>query len=181
MKQLYEDALQPILPKKFDENEWFTLAITVFVSACVYYITVKHRELLWTEIICISLLNLQLTTIGDYFLAMPPYDLYDTVDRNSGEAADIFLQNIVYPGFVLFLMHWYKTFSPNKGLFIIGCATLLTVLECVSVYGFRLFTYKGWKLSYSAMFYVMIMWINVVFFERMARLIRQRQRDFGQG
>lgn len=173
MRNIYEDAIQPILPKQFDENEWFTLAITVIVCVCVYYVTVKHRTFLWTEMICISLFNLQLTTIGDYFLAMPPYDFYDTVDRNSGEAADILLQNLVYPGFVLFLMHVYKTFKPNKVWFIVGCSILLIVLEAISVY-FHLFTYKGWKLYYSGLFYTMIMWINVVFFERLVRFLERK-------
>jgi hypothetical protein len=103
MKEVYENAIKPMLPKNFDGNDWFAIAITIIVIVAIYYITVINRNLLWTEIIGISLLNLQMTTLGDYFLAMPPYDFYDTVDRNSGELMDIFLQNIVYPGTVLFL------------------------------------------------------------------------------
>lgn len=177
MKKIYEEVLKPILPEKFDENEWFTIAIVMIVCACLYYITAKNRHLLWTEIICISLFNLQLTTVGDYFLAMPPYDFYDTVDRNSGEITDIFLQNIVYPGFFLFLMHLYKTWKPNKVWFIAGCAILLTGLEAISVHVFHLFTYKTWKLSYSAMFYLLIAIMNVLFFERLAAFIKKRSDD----
>lgn len=43
-----------------------------------------------------------------FYLWSSPYDFYDTVDRNSGELMDIFLQNIVYPGTVLFMMNYYK-------------------------------------------------------------------------
>lgn len=42
MKEIYEKGIQPILPKNFDENEWFALVITILISSCVYYITLKN-------------------------------------------------------------------------------------------------------------------------------------------
>ncbi|MGD6830850.1 hypothetical protein ACQCT5_01715 [Sutcliffiella halmapala] len=174
MKEIYENAIKPMLPKNFDENEWFTIAITIIILISIYYITKKNRELLWSEIIGISLFNLQLTTMGDYFLAMPPYDFYDTVDRNSGELMDIFLQNIVYPGTVLIIMHFYKKTSPNKIVFILVGVVILSGLEAIGVYIFHLFTYKSWKFFYSIIFYFFVMTLNVFFFEKLKTILNKR-------
>ncbi len=163
-----------MLPKTFDENEWCVIAIAILVIICIYYITKKRRILLWSEIIGISLFNLQLTTLGDYFLAMPPYDFYDTVDRNSGELMDIFLQNIVYPGTVLFIMHFYKKRTTNKVVFIIISSLILSALESISIYFFRLFTFKSWEYYYSIIFYIFVMTSNVVFYEVFKSILSNR-------
>jgi hypothetical protein len=175
MKEIYEKGIQPILPKNFDENEWYALVITVLISICVYFITVKKRRFLWSEIICISLLNLQMTTIGDYFLAMPPYDFYDTVDRNSGELTDIFLQNITYPGTVLLLMHIYKVRNLNKVCFLLASTVLLSLLEAISVFCFHLFTYKTWEFYYSVLFYFFVMAVNLIFYEKLNAYLKKRR------
>lgn len=174
MNKIYENAIKPILPKTFDENEWFALIITALVLYAVYYVTVKKRKLLWSQIICISLFNLQMTTVGDYFLAMPPYDFYDTVDRNSGELTDVFLQNIVYPGTLLFIMHWYKRIPVTKFVFIILGTLFLSTLEAISIYFFHLFTYKSWKFYYSVLFYLLTMVLNVLFFEKLQHFLKRR-------
>ncbi|MBS8266436.1 hypothetical protein DYI25_18610 [Mesobacillus boroniphilus] len=174
MSETYERTIKPILPKTFDENEWFAIFITELVLSAVYYVTIKNRKLLWSQIICISLLNLQMTTVGDYFLAMPPYDFYDTVDRNSGELTDVFLQNIVYPGTVLFIMHWYKRIPLNKLSFLVLSVLLLSTLEGISVYFFHLFTYKSWKFYYSVIFYTITMVLNLVFYEKLHNFLQGR-------
>lgn len=174
MKEMYENAIKPMLPKKFDENDWFAIAITIIVIVAIYYITVINRNLLWTEIIGISLFNLQMTTLGDYFLAMPPYDFYDTVDRNSGELMDIFLQNIVYPGTVLFIMHFYKKLIPNKIVFILVSAVILSGLEAIGVYIFHLFTYKSWKFYFSVLFYIFVMISNLLYYEKLKWFLNNR-------
>ncbi|MGG3560548.1 hypothetical protein ABES03_02705 [Neobacillus rhizosphaerae] len=177
MKEIYEKAFKPLLPKQFDGNEWFVIGISIIVAMVVYYITVRNRKLTWSEIICISLLNLQLTTLGDYFFAMPPYDFYDTVDRNSGEITDIFLQNLVYPGTILFFMHFYKGKKPRKWFFILLCMIILGTLEGISVYFFQLFTYKTWKIYYSLIFYFLVMVVNVVFYNRLRMYLDKRAKE----
>ncbi|WP_409250615.1 hypothetical protein V1502_10565 [Bacillus sp. SCS-153A] len=174
MKEIYENAIKPMLPKQFDENEWFTLAISILIIVAIYYFTVKNRKLLWSQIICISLLNLQLTTIGDYFFAMPPYDFYDTVDRNSGELMDIILQNIVYPGTLLLFMDFYRKKVPNRLVFIIATVFLLTIFEMVSVHIFHLFLYKSWEIQYSIAFYTFVMILNVIFYEKLNAFLDKR-------
>lgn len=177
MNEIYEKAIKPILPSKFDENELFSILITIIVLIFIYYITVKKRELSYLEMICIALLNLQMTTVGDYFLAMPPYDFYDTVDKNSGELTDLFLQNIVYPGVLLVFMHYYKKLIPSKLLFILMGTFFLTILESISVYFFNLFKYKTWTIYYSMLFYLIVMVLNVVFFEKVSTYLRSRREQ----
>lgn len=174
MKEIYKNGIKPILPTKFDENEWFAIAITILIIICVYYVTSVNRKLSWSDIICISLLNLQLTTVGDYFLAMPPYDFYDTVDHNSGEVTDIFLQNIVYPGTVLCLMHFYNPKKLHKFLFILICTFILSALEGISTL-FNLFTYKSWKFYYSILFYFTVMNINIIFVDQLTKYLTKRK------
>ncbi|QPC47890.1 hypothetical protein [Mangrovibacillus cuniculi] len=140
--QKSNDIFQPILPKQFDENEYFTLAISVLVIVCITVLQKKKKVFLTTEIIAILLLNLLYTTLGDYFLAMKPYDFYDTVDHNSGEIMDILLQNIVYPFTLLILMYFYARYKLNSFMYIIFGAMLLCILEWISVKFFNLFTYK---------------------------------------
>jgi hypothetical protein len=180
MKDFYDKVLNPILPTRFDENEWFAIVITILISCGVYYITVKNRKLLWSEIICIYLLNLQMTTIGDYFLAMPPYDFYDTVDKNSGELTDIILQNIVYPGTILWLMHDYKSKKRSKIKFIIITTVLLSVLEEISIRFFHLFVYKNWEFYYSAFFYLLVMIINVIYYEKLTVFLKKKKLKHSQ-
>lgn len=175
MKEMYEKGIQPILPKNFDENEWYALVITILIVICVYLVTIKNRRLLWSEIICISLLNLQMTTIGEYFLAMPPYDFYDTVDRNSGELTDIFLQTIVYPGTVLLFMHIYKVRNWNKVFFLLASTALLSLLEAISVFCFHLFSYNTWEIYYSVLFYFFVMAVNMIFYEKLCAYLKKRR------
>lgn len=173
MNDILRKVIHPILPEKFDENEWFVIAVTIIICLAVFYVF-KQKTFLVTEIVCILLFNLQLTTFGDYFLAMPPYDFYDTVDRPSGEIADIALHYIIYPGTLLFLMHSFKSRKPEVFLFIVSCALLLTALEALSVYIFHLIHYKGWEIYYSSVFYLFIMSFNVIFFQKLSSFINRR-------
>jgi hypothetical protein len=170
-------VLQPILPKKFDENEWYTLFISGLMVLVFVYIYRRNDVLLKTEIVFILLLNLLFTTVGDYFLAMPPYDFYDTVDRNSGEIADILLQNIVYPIPVCVMVYYYQKLMPNVVLFIILCASMLLCLEWISVKYFHLFSYNTWKLWYSYLFYVLTMWLNLFFFQKFHLFVIQLRKQ----
>ncbi|TXC81586.1 hypothetical protein FS935_22045 [Metabacillus litoralis] len=170
------EILEPILPRKFDENEWFTIFITILVLSVFTYLHKRYNTLLTTEIIAILLFNLLYTTVGDYFLAMEPYDLYDTVDHDSGELMDILLQTIVYPFTLLILMNYYAEKSLNNLLYIMFGAGLLLGLEWVGTEFFNLFTYKKWKLWYSLIFYIPVMISNIFFYNKFHGYIKSQIR-----
>jgi hypothetical protein len=168
------EILKPILPKKFDENEWFTIFITILVISVFSFLHKRNKTLLNTEIIGILLFNLLYTTVGCYFLAMDPYDFYDTVDHDSGEIMDILLQNIVYPFTLLILMNYYAKNKPSNLLYIILGAGILYGLEWIGVEFFNLFTYKTWKSWYSLVFYFPVMILNIIFYNKFHRYIKNK-------
>ncbi|MEW9054002.1 MAG: CBO0543 family protein [Neobacillus sp.] len=168
------EILTPILPKKFDENEWFTIFATILVFWLFFFLHKRSRVLMKTEIIAILLFNLLYTTVGDYFLAMEPYDFYDTVDRNSAELMDVLLQNIVYPFTLLIFMNYYAKNKPNSLLFILVGSGILFGLEWVGMKFFNLYTFKTWKSWYSLVFYIPVMYLNVIYYQKFHRYIHQQ-------
>jgi hypothetical protein len=165
------EILKPILPEKFDENEWFTIFTTILVFSLFFFLHKRNKTLFHTEIIGILLFNLLFTTVGDYFLAMEPYDFYDTVDRDSGEIMDVLLQNIVYPFTLLILMNYYAKNKPNSLFYIIVGSGILFGLEWIGVEFFNLYTYKTWKAWYSFIFYISVMILNIIFYHKLHRYI----------
>ena len=102
--------ISPLLPIKFDQNEWFLIIFSiVFLLA---YILIPKR-LKQSEILFIFLLNLSFASFFDYFLAIKPYDFYDTVDKNSGEFGDILLQFFLYPITMYFIITYYQYIKPK--------------------------------------------------------------------
>ncbi|MCA1030756.1 hypothetical protein LCL95_06975 [Bacillus timonensis] len=176
MKNFFERAYEiaePMLPKHFDENEWFTIFISIGTLSISIYLLKTSTALLHTEVIGILLFNLLYTTVGDYFLAMPPYDFYDTVDRNSGELMDIFLQNVVYPFTLLNFIYAYKIKKINKFLFFTLAVTALTLLEWISVEFFHLYTFKTWTTWYSSLFYAGVVIANIIFYHTFHRYVQR--------
>jgi hypothetical protein len=173
LESVYE-ILEPMLPKKFDENEVFTLLITIFVLMFFFYLQKKKTVLLKTEVIALLLFNMLYATVGDYFLAMDPYDFYDTVDHDSGEIMDVLLHNFVYPLQLLILMHFYAKFKPNIFLYILLGAGILFTLEWISVTFFHLYLFKKWKFIYSLIFYIFVLTFNVFFYNKFHSYIQNQ-------
>ncbi|MEK3885093.1 CBO0543 family protein [Paenibacillus sp. PL2-23] len=169
----WHELMKPMLPAPFDGNEYFTIASTLIVLAVFFYVHRRKPALLQTEIVAILLFNLLYATIGDYFLAMKPYDFYNTVDHDSGELMDLLLQNVVYPFTLLIMMHVYASLQPRRRLFIPICTAVLVLLEWIGEEYFQLYTYKSWKLWYSAVFYIFVLIVNVLFFIRFRHTIHR--------
>jgi hypothetical protein len=160
--EIFHKIYDPISPKQFDENEWWILFLCFLMGFAVFYLHKKCRLIATTELLLIFLFNTYFGDLGDYVLAMPPVDLYDTVDLNSGEFFDILLHAFVYPCTMYVLLHFYLLLNPKKSFYIVLCAAILTFLEWISIHFFHLFTYKGWNLIFSFIFYLGVMTLNLL-------------------
>jgi hypothetical membrane protein len=72
--------ISPISPKQFDENELFTLIISITVVAVLSYLHKHYRTLSDAELLSVYLFNLFLTTTLEALFAEHPLDFYDTMD-----------------------------------------------------------------------------------------------------
>ncbi|RSK28833.1 hypothetical protein EJF36_19210 [Bacillus sp. HMF5848] len=154
--------LEPLLPIAFDKNEIFTIVI-VFITVII--LKLLPRAMKTSIFIFMYVFNVALTVFGDYLLAGNPYNLYDTLDKNSGELFDFILHLIVYPSSILILISVYICYSkkPLSFIFILCSAAVLILLELISL-SFDLFTYINWNIKYSFGVYIIIMAINTVVF-----------------
>lgn len=172
MLENIKNIFVPIVPIDFDKNELYAIFISILICYAIYFVY-KQKILMLTESMCIFFFNLYLAILGDYSLALPPYDLYDTFDRPTWELADIPIHFIVYPGSILFLMHWFKKTRTRALPFILICTLILTGLEAVSIYLFNIIQYKKWKLGYSFLFYFVVMIVNVLLYKKLAVFIEK--------
>jgi hypothetical protein len=63
---------------------------------------------------------------------------------------------------------------PSNLLYIILGAGILYGLEWIGVEFFNLFTYKTWKSWYSLVFYFPVMIINIIFYNKFHRYIKNK-------
>lgn len=163
--------LEPSLPKSFDKNEIFVIVITLFVWGMLFLIFSRERFLLRTEVIALFVFNAWLATVGDRVFAEPPLDFYDTLDHAHGEFFDSVLQVLVYPIPVIVSIHFYRKCKPNNLFYILLWAGILCTLEWTSETFFDLFQYKEWKIWYSFIFYVFAISVNLIFVNKVKKLI----------
>ncbi|WP_408009021.1 hypothetical protein ACJROX_01365 [Pseudalkalibacillus sp. A8] len=91
------NVLQPLLPVKFDENEIYTITITMIVFILFIYLHKRPKQLMTSEVILFYFINWFIGSVVESILAEPPLDLYDTVDKPHAELMDIILQGWTYP------------------------------------------------------------------------------------
>ncbi|WP_078380463.1 CBO0543 family protein [Sutcliffiella halmapala] len=176
MKEMFANVMDPILPKKFDENEVYTIIITILVLTVLVYFQKRQPELSKLELGSIYLFNLLLSTTLESLLADHPIDLYDTVDHAHAEIFDVILQTFAYPATIVIALYFYSRFKPNNSLYILLWGIILTILERFSLL-FNLFQYKEWTLFYSFIFYILIMVCNIIFFNKVRNYIRRRRKS----
>lgn len=148
-------------PKKMDENEIFIIILLVFVWILVFAI---QRHLSALEIFLIWTLNVYLVFTADMSLAVPPVELYDTMDRLEHEIFDFIMFFFGYFPFAYFAMNYFKPRAFSKKqivLFIIVCALLTTILEWVAVV-LNVFTFNGWKSYMSFLVYIVVYSLNLL-------------------
>jgi hypothetical protein len=171
--KVISNIFAPLMPGKFDENEIFSLCISIVVLALLYLIHQKYKELLWTEFIALYIFNLLLITLVESTLAEPPIDFYDTLDFPHAELFDIVLQVIVYPVQMIILIYFYPLKRVNFLFFVLTSAIILTGLELISLQ-FNLFQFKKWNSGFSFLFYCLAVGLNLFFFSRFRKVISRR-------
>lgn len=154
----------PLRPVPFDKNEWYAIAITLLTVGIAVFLHIKKRRILWSETCFIIFWNLYLATF-DYFLAVKPVDLYDTVDHDSFEFFDYPVHFMTYPATLYILVHVYLLTKMSNVPFILITTAALTLGEFISEHYFHLFTYRGWKLILSIPVYMFVMGSNVYIFD----------------
>ncbi|MCG1022521.1 CBO0543 family protein [Sutcliffiella horikoshii] len=174
MNSQIKSIFTPISPKNFDENEVFTILISLLVIGVLWYLHTHYRTLTNTELASVYLFNLFLTTTLEALLAEHPLDFYDTMDYAHAEIFDVLLQTIPYPATIVIAMHFYAKFRPSTIGYIIGWALILTSLEWISLL-FNLFQYNEWTLLYSCMFYACIMTLNTLFFNKVRKHLQEKR------
>ncbi|MBM7619199.1 hypothetical protein JOC95_001048 [Bacillus tianshenii] len=171
MNNVYSNIFKPIIPKQFDENEIYTIAITILVLGVLYFLLKRESQLSAVEVSSIYLFNLFITTTLESLFAEHPLDFYDTLDYAHAEIFDVVLQTLVYPPPIIIALYFYSKYKPNWLIYTLFWALLLTCLELVSLQ-FNLFQFKSWSSIYSFIFYVFTMVVNIIFFRRVRRIIR---------
>ncbi|KMJ57985.1 hypothetical protein AB685_14255 [Bacillus sp. LL01] len=173
MNNQFKAILTPISPKNFDENEVFTILISILVIAVLWYLHTHCRTLTNTEMVSVYLFNLFLTTTLESLLAEHPLDFYDTMDYAHAEIFDVILQTFPYPATIVIAIHFYAKFRPSTIAYVIGWALILIFLEWISLF-FNLFQYREWTLIYSFMFYAFIMALNTFFFNKIRKHLQKK-------
>ncbi|WP_339149464.1 MULTISPECIES: hypothetical protein [unclassified Sutcliffiella] len=176
MNSQIKSILHPISPKFFDENEVFTIFISIMVIVVLWFLHTHYRTLTNTELASVYLFNLFLSTTLESLLAEHPLDFYDTMDYAHAEIFDVILQTIPYPATIVIAIHFYAKFRPATIGFIIGWALILISLEWISLF-FDLFQYNEWTLLYSCMFYAFIMTLNTFFFNKFRKHLQDKKAN----
>ncbi|MFD0695276.1 hypothetical protein ACFQZT_14295 [Paenibacillus sp. GCM10027628] len=154
------------LPKNFNANEWFILIAGTLLLALVLLLP---KRMSFIEMLLIWLFNILLTESADFFIGVPPLDLYDFNDWPQYEVFDLLLYLFMYPPIAYFFIYIYDIWKPRKlqaAFLIVVCSLVTTALEGCSI-KFYVFTYKGWSLPYSFPTYILVFVLNLLLYRFM--------------
>lgn len=151
-----------ILPKTFDENEWFIFTV-LFVTTLL--IIRMPKRLPWSITVLVFLYSAVAARAIDRILGGPPYDLYDINDTPYFDLVDLFTY-FLYPAFGYFFVYLYEKWQ-LRGLFtylyIVGCTILAVGFERLTVAA-NIFTFKRWTSLYSFPTYLVIFSVTLLYY-----------------
>lgn len=133
-----------------------------------------------TELLFLWATDHVLGIIGDYILALPPLDLYDTFDQADADVGDILLHNINYPFLVISFVCIYaltKAKGLNKLLVIMLGAVTGVIVEFIGVEFFNLFLYKRWNTFFSFLFYLVVFHSNFFIYDKVHQYIDKKRQS----
>jgi len=150
------------LPEKFDSNEWFII-ISLVVTYTILFLLPKRFP--HTITIIMLLFSMTYVQVIDHILAGISFNLYDINDVEKYELFDL-ITWFLYPPFGYFYIYFFDKWSVRGvGIFwyILLWAFIAIIEEALSL-KFNIFTYHGWKLTYSIPVYFITLIIYLHFF-----------------
>ncbi|MGG3466179.1 hypothetical protein ABES02_01125 [Neobacillus pocheonensis] len=160
------------LPEKFDENEWFLIGCVVVSYLVLFFLPKRFPR---STTILFLLIGTTIARLSDHFLASPKLDLYNIMDTPNYDFFDL-ITYFLYAPFSYLFVYFYDRWK-IKGywilVYLLLCTSGGTLFEWVNK-EFGVFTYKGWRLSYSFSVYLAVQCFVLLFFHL---VVRQNRRQ----
>ncbi|WP_248924174.1 hypothetical protein [Paenibacillus hamazuiensis] len=159
----------PPLPQSFDANEWFVLVISISAYSLMWLLPRRFPP---AVSVFVFLFGLFLARWADHiFGTNGAFDFYDTHDSPKMELADLCTYPM-YAAFGYLFVYIYDRLGIRgrlqTSLFIVFCSLAGTGLEYAGL-RVHMFTYKGWNLFFSFLFYMLALSLTIVYFHWIRR------------
>lgn len=146
--------MNKLLPLHFDSNEWF-----LTISFCFVALAAMMLPRRFPTIMTVALLSLGfgIAAYFDFYLGVPPLDLYDVNDTPDYELFELFVYALSSPFAYIFvyLFDLWKIRGIWISLYVLVWAAAGAAFEGLAAY-MQVFHYKGWTVGYSFVFYLAI-------------------------
>jgi hypothetical protein len=143
-------------------NDWF-VGVFFVVSLLIVYFLPRRYPL--SVFLLMALFAIAVSRVADHLLAGPHIDLYDIMDENKVEYADLFTYLLYAPAAYVFV--YIYDFLKPQGLYF----TLYIAVSSIAGVGvewvahiFHVFAYKEWNPFYSFVVYLIVQPLTIVFF-----------------
>lgn len=145
-----------------NQNDWF---VGVFLLVSLLIIFRLPRRFPLSVSILISLFAIAVSRLSDHLLAGPHVDLYDIMDANKVEYADLFTYLLYAPAAYIFVYVYdrLKLKGAFFTLYILLCSIGGIAVEWTA-HLFDVFTYKEWNIFYSLTTYLIVQPLTIWFF-----------------
>ncbi|WP_052737616.1 hypothetical protein [Bacillus sp. SA1-12] len=150
------------LPKSFDENEIFLLVIAF--ALLIYSILLPKRFPIHVFLV-LFISNSFIGRTVDMAIAIPPIDLYSSLDSNTHELFDEIIYSVIYPLYGYLFYYFYDKYDhlPTWAS-IITWSIQSCFLEWISTM-INIFQYNKWHIIFSFFVYLFVFSFHSFFFK----------------
>jgi hypothetical protein len=151
-----------LLPKKFDQNEWF-----IIISFLLTYFMILKlpKRFPLTITLLILFFGMAYVQVTDHVLAGISYNLYDINDYGKYEWFD-WIGWFIYPPFGYFFVYFFDKWA-IRGLqifwYIFAWSLIAMMVEWISL-KFNMFKYYSWNFCFSYPVYLLTLCIYLLFY-----------------
>lgn len=156
----------------WDLNEWYLLGWSAGLVLLYWMVPRRFgRVTFWM----IWLFVVFLVQTADYILGVPPYDMYDFLDKPKWELPYGVAQFTLYPMIGYFFLYGFDRWEPKKWRlagYLLLWSSASTVFEwsCLKT---GVLKYKDWQLWYSFFTYISVFVLEIVYFRFVKKWLRQ--------